>query len=455
MVASLVPVSLLKMNGLFCTEATKAVQHEGLCREADRLTSLFKQQPRVEPRDAQSLPAVLEGRRFFKELPKIADPKIETCRKEHLALKLGIPSEIFDHNLGFETFARENALERYLMEYHHKLPVNEDTKELSIMADGVLISWRAAKDLMSHFPLHTGSPLLPWRYGPDGLQGDDMYDWSRLKPFKREPVHDWGDRYVFELAVCCGDTPHMTGDHGWLRLRTPKGHSYSVGLYRPGKRSPSEHLDKPLRIKRGYLMMPDVSEFWPCEIRSVRIEIQESQFFRMVAAIEKDKVEDQKIFQLFQSNCVLWATNIARDAGVSVPGAQSTIARFLTPRPLEPLLDGAERVLPSFVTVRAMQISTLALNGLQVALGAAYVDPEVLHHTTNPVRPTIRNFVDVMDPRKAVLNHPATFGNDTLWKVLAWRDEQKAALLERENEFSPEELQRLIEGLQYQVPPLN
>ena len=95
---------------------------------------------------AQDTPAVLEGRRFLKGLPQDSDTRIEACRREHLALKLGIAAEVLidPKNAGFEKFAADQHLERYLMTYEHTLKVDPDTKELSILADGhyTNLTWR-------------------------------------------------------------------------------------------------------------------------------------------------------------------------------------------------------------------------------------------------------------------------------------------------------------------------
>jgi hypothetical protein len=446
-------IDILKTGWLFPTESMQAFRNERLSREAEAMAARLRVERRLPVWEAQDSPAVLTGRRFFKQLPAIADPRMAACRRELLAVKLGISSEVFDHNPGFEKFAADSHMERYLLEYHHQLRVDPKTKKLSILVDGHYLGWDTAHEAMSRFPRHTGSPLLPWMYGPEGIQNDDMYDWIRMKPYKHANPEEWGRRYVYELVVCCGNTPHKTGDHGWLRLRTPEGDMYSVGLYRPGKRGFSDNWKAPFRIKRGHLMMPDVSEFWPSEIRSVRIGITEAQFHQMIAVIEHDKAQDQLIFQLFHSNCVLWAAHVAHEAGVEVPVGACSVARLLTPRRFEPLLDKANHVVPAPLVAVAERTAALALNSLQLALGAGMVDRDVTAHNGPTVRPHIASLREVLDPEKMVLHHPSTFGNDTLREIQKWRA-KRIDELRRDPEIvaDPERLRQAIDDVQYQVP---
>lgn len=446
---------VLKTTWLFPTETTQRFRNERLSQEADRMAIALRAEGRLPVWEAQDSPAVLTGRRFFKQLPSIDDQRIDACRRELLALKLGISSEVFGCNPGFEKFATVSHLERYLMEYRrHELRIDPETKRLSILANNQYVEWETAREMMSRFPKHTGSPLLPWMYGPEGIQSDDMYDWTHMKPYKHDDPNKWGRRYLFELVVCCGDRPHKTGDHGWLRLRTPEGDVYSAGLYRPGKRGLGDNFKAPLRIKRGHLMMPDVSEFWPGEVRFVSVGITEGQFHRMVAVIEHDKAQDQLIFQLFQANCVLWAAHIAHEAGVEVPVGESSLVRFLTPRRLEPLLDMANRIVPRPITTVAEKIAALGLNMLQMALGAGKVDRDVIAHNGPGVRPYFSSWKEVLDTTKMVLHHPSTFGNDALRWIEQWRakrieDLRSDPILSAD----PEALARSIDEVRYQVPP--
>lgn len=451
---SLVSTELLKTSWLLSSYPLVGYRNEELCQRAASLASLFHAEPRRDPDSVQNTPQVLTGRRFFKNLPAIIDPRIDQCRREHLALKLGITADVFDLNPGFEQFATQSHLERYLMEYHHSLLVDQRSGELSIRANGTYLRWAEAQKLIEQFPRRASYPLLPWFYGQKGLQSDDMYDWSQLKPYKRVDASAWGFRYLYELVVCCTDTPHKTGDHGFLRLRTPEGDIYSVGLYRPGKRGLSDNWRFPFRLKRGHLMMPDVTEFWPCEIRAVQVAITYEQFERMKRRIETEKAQDQLIFQLFQSNCVLWAKHIAESEGIRLPETANSVVHLLTPRQLEPAITACSSVIPERIQRIISLPLTVALNTFQIALGAGMVDEDVRRANGPGVRPHIACLADIVDPAKLSLHHPYFFGHQTIRTIRTWRENERARLEEQQRLDSRQHnLDRQIDQVNYSLPP--
>ena len=442
---------VLKTEWLFPTKWLQSLRDKELSQRAEQLSATLKAAKRLPVWEAQGSSLVLSGRRFFKGLPAVHDPRIDACRRELLALKLGVSSKIFDCNPGFEKFAAESHLERYLNEYRQDLRIDPKEKTLSILKDGQYVAWKVAQEAMARFPKRKEVPALSWMYGPKGIQNDDVYNWTHCTPYKYDNPDKWGRRYVFELAVCCGETPHKTGDHGWLRLRTPEGEVFSAGLYRPQKRSLSDNWKAPFRIKRGHLMMPDLSEFWPDEIRTLRVGITQAQFHKMIAVIEKDKAQDQLIFQLFQSNCVLWAAHVAHEAGLEIPVGKCSVIRLLMPRPLERIID----MIPACIRTVAEKAAALFFNLLQVALGAGIVDRDVIAHNGPLVRPYIASWKELFDPKKLVLHHPATFGNETIRAVEKWRAAE-VDLLKNDPELAAnsELLRQRIDDIQYLLPPL-
>ena len=186
---TVLPTDLLKTEWLFPIGALQSFRNEQLGQRAEQMAAKLKAAERLPVWDAQDSPLVLAGRRFFKLLPSINDPRIEACRRELLALKLGISPEVFCHNAGFEEFATENHLERYLSAYHQSLLVDPKDVRLSILMDNRYVPWESAREAMSRFPKHTSSPLQPWKYGPNGIQNDDMYDWVRHVPPRTHGTH--------------------------------------------------------------------------------------------------------------------------------------------------------------------------------------------------------------------------------------------------------------------------
>lgn len=441
-------VNLLKTNWLFLVKPLKKYQHHQLDKIADQIAQALRQLPREEVASAQNNPAILEARRFLKDI-KFESPGITECHKQLLAMKLGISAETFNYNPGFQKFASKCHLERYLLTYKHKLEVDTTTNKISILANGVMTSWEEAQKLINTNPPPSTSkkPSLPWYYGPKGLQNEDMYQWTEFKPFTKEDPAQWGHRYIFEFCSCWAPTPGLNDSHSWLRLRTPEGDVYSVGLYRPQKRDNFDNFGFPLRLKKGHLMQPDVSEFWPWEISAIPVEITKEQFEKMKAKIEEDKRNDNLVFQLFQSNCLLYCKSVANIANIDLPTSQPVV-RILTPKSLEPVTDGIANYLPNFVLKICTFVSSLFFNLLQLALGASIVDQEVREmQGGSSYRAHIHSFWDLFRPSKACMHHPHTLS----FKVRKWVAEWRAQEIAK-SQATNTEAAAALHPIQFKIP---
>lgn len=391
----------------------------------------LKDAPRCDPLTAQSHPLNGRVRKFLKEQHPNCSP-IEACRKEYLAFKLGVESRVFDLpiNEGFRKFASKPPLERYLIEYNHSLQTHPETSEIHLLAAGQLRSWSQIKELALAPPApKEGLPMQPWLYGPEGVQSKNMFDWTELTPYKKEDPAAWDHQYIFEFCACCEDHPRIAGDHSWLRLRTPEGDVYSVGLYRPGKGSDlMSKLDAPMSVKKGHLMQPDVSEFWPTPIRSIPVAITKEQFETIKKAIEEDKKNGaQQTFQLGENNCTLYIKKMGRLANIELPTSK------LAWRPIAPLcvinaIDYLNPKLPEIARKTSEVAGALFVNSIQLTLGACSIDKNV-QELKIPCKPSFRSIFDVFDLSKAWGHHPNTLGHETRNAVLAWREQERARLL--------------------------
>jgi hypothetical protein len=445
---------LLKNDWLFFAHPFKKYRDEHLSKIAAQLALALHSRPRQDIQLAQRDEKVLLTRKFLRHI-KIEDPRIAECRKQLLAYKLGVKAEVFDSNPGFQKFAARVHLDRYLMEYQHRLAVEEGSNQVSILASGHYVTWNEASKMMAAFPLRTHTPNLPWIYGPNGLQNEDMYEWTELKPFKKGNPAEWGHRYIFEFCACCSSSPQKSGDHSWIRLKTPDGDIYSVGLYRPGKENWHGNFHFPFRVKEGYLMQPDVSEFWPCDIYAVPVEITQGQFLEMKRTIEHDKQNDTQTFQLFQSNCVLYTKKIARIAHIDLPTSKSAF-RMLTPKSLEPLADGIWKRMPRVAKKICTFVMGFSFNLFQLAMGAGLVDATVKRKYGSLHQPYIRSFWDLFDYKKTELHHPNTVGQNARKWVREWREGEIAKLEEEKKHANPSDLDKInrqIEHVHYSIPP--
>jgi hypothetical protein len=390
---------------------------------AKTLITCLRNTPRELHDRAPGLPIVKITRLFLKYVGRkeCSEPLKSEIKKELMALKLGLESELFEHeiNQGFLAFASFPPLERYLAVYRHQLQVEPTSGAIQLLYQGQYSSWHTIRPHVSQSS-PPPNPYQPWYYGPFGLQNKNMYDWESLTPFKYEDPALWNHQYVIEFCCCCEDKPRRTGDHTWIRLKTPIGEVYSVGLYRPEKNSWLDNYKAPFRVKKAFLMQPDVSEFWPTPIHTVAVAITQQQFELMKCTIEADKRSDLQTFQIVKSNCTLYAAKIGRLAGIHLPTAKPGW-RVLFPQRFVRLCDKLDPFMPRFIKKSLSFITAFFLNTIQWMLGANKVDKAIESDSVQPAMPSFRDLADV---RNAHIHHPYTLGHDIRPYVENWRQNE-------------------------------
>jgi hypothetical protein len=436
----------------------KSCRNERDAAIASAVAAILHNAPRVSPAEGLNDPAALSARQILKEIRDDIkkDPRVLALGQELLAYKLGIPASAFDSpiNSGFKQFASFPPLERYLGEYGHRLQVDEVSGEIKILQNGVLQPWSSVTEPTVGCKFKAASQ--PWTYGPDGVQDKDMFEWTELTPYKKEDPAQWDHQYIFEFSICSADTPRKTGDHSWIRLKTPEGDIYSVGLYRPGKRDQLDNWKFPLRIKQGILMSPDVSEFWPTPIQRIPVAITKEQFLEIKREIEQNKKDNELTFQLFHGNCTLYTSRLAAMADIALP-SKKPLWKVVAPAAV---VEGIERIgncLPSIVSRVAAVSTGIITNFGLLLLGASIVDARVRQYQTN-VKPHIGSISDLFNPAKSELNHPHTLGHETLNEIMAWRTAETARLqkemaaLDPSNVDGKRELEKAIAAVRFGLP---
>lgn len=344
------------------------------------------------------------------------DPRIIRCQKLLLASKLNINPIIFDKNPGFEEFARTYHIERYVMHYDHVVKVDPKTHEVKLGA----MKWSEIPEGIRNKPSNRNRQNKPWIYGQNGPQSKDMYEWEALTPYKIVDKPEWGNRYIFEYCVCCEDHFRLNGDHSWFRLKTPEGEIYSIGLYRPNKRGTKDNLLLPLRMKVGYLVSPDLSEFYPDPIHTIEMEISAEKFKEMIAAINKEKKNDHNHFHLPELNCTEYANKYARMAGMDLPTKVSAV-RYLAPKFLVKLGDKLPNIVQKVLLVAFTPLLNLAL----LAFGAGSIDHElkkkIKKHSLD-IQPHISSFWDLFKPTKLYFHPPSHVAQFIFPEIRAWRE---------------------------------
>ncbi|KAJ9087657.1 hypothetical protein DSO57_1030962 [Entomophthora muscae] len=154
-------------------------------------------------------------------------------QRQITAMKLGLTPSHFDQNPGFEEFAKQTHLHRYLFVQGHELEVDSSNRIL-VMFEGRVLPW---EEVLPKLQFENLSGVFSGQYSKEGFVNYGVYDWTEFEPFyiEKQLPPPWGDRYLCEVCSWIIDKPRIKGDHTFLRLKTPKGEWYSVGQYEPLK----------------------------------------------------------------------------------------------------------------------------------------------------------------------------------------------------------------------------
>jgi hypothetical protein len=351
-------------------------------------------------------------RQFLKQIPaSCVDLKeVQELKIALLAAKLGISKEAFDHNEGLLEFAEKYKLYNYLATYDHKLE-EDSSHKIQILKGNQFVNWEPIKSGKADYR----SGKVPWVFGPDGLQEEvDMYEFTELKPFKKEDPALWGHRTLFEFCACSEGTFDNT--HSWFRLYKNTGEIYSVGLYRGAKRNCLSHVTFPFRLHKAKLMSPDVSEFWPCEIRSIPVEITEEAFFKIKNKVESDKKRDELTLQTVGDNCLMYVKSCGSLAGISLETEEDAVS-FLIPKSVKNVIGPVSREFKQIGFLASYPL----INTIQLVLGAWYVDDAL---KGSAVRPKFSRIHHPFLPKFAKMNHPYTLFDRAYHSVREWREKE-------------------------------
>lgn len=166
---------------------------------------------------------------------------LETLSRSILSLKIGgaITPEILEQNPDFEQFVKANFWHNKSYHYNHVLPLIDgqpgvifEGKPMKFSEfcalknehDELLVDEKTRK-LNGCCIIKQG--IMPW----------SSHNVKEIFAHTTEDPSAWGNQYIYEIVTSLLDeeekTPHFTGDHCWLRLRTKDGEVYSWGVVRP------------------------------------------------------------------------------------------------------------------------------------------------------------------------------------------------------------------------------
>jgi hypothetical protein len=422
-------VSVTETRQIPSTHRPKETKDEQIINFAKSTFYEIQALPRGEPSENIRNKTAIRINKWLQKVPEHLKLNcwIIGCKREILAFKLGVESEVltFDENRGFERFASKPPLASYLAEYNHTIKLSSK-REIQLQKEGTYTNWTELKPLVQ-IPERDPKTNQPWLYGPEGIQNKNMFEWDTLKPYKQEDPALWDHQYIFEFCCCCVDIPQFIGDHSWLRLKTPTGDIYCVGLYRPYKHDPKLNYKFPMRTQKGHLMQPDVSEFWGLPIHRLSFAITEEQFLTMKETIERDKRQDEQIFQLIGQNCTQYVEKIGEIGKIRLP-TEKPFWELLNKRYGHPCIQtgakAAAATLPARISNFFAGFNACIWNSVLFCAGTNRVDPQVAHQN---IPPHLESCTDCCNPEKLMLKHPFTVGHDTEEYVEQWRDRNGAS----------------------------
>jgi hypothetical protein len=395
----------LKSRVALCFEKFSRKHMQEIAATAGKVLS---EMPRISPRDALNSNELPAFNRFLKQAKPIqASKEFKTFEIELIAYKLGISSKALKANEGFEAFAKQTRIWQYLSIFDHSLKEGEGGS-LEVMHEGTLKPWSEVKDIalekgikVAHMP-DIYNPAL--KYRQSGIANDTYYNWTELKPFKKEENHAWGNRYIVELCALAGSGFRLFGDHSWIRLKTPEGDIYSFGIYRE-----DNFIASGLSVKQADIQSPDVSEFWPEKIHTIAFEIKQEQFQAIKAKVEQDK-KTGVIFHVVEKNCSTYAVEILESAGIKLIEKGSVAGSFL-PRTLYQKVYGFfDRIkgFPKKITLVTLHIIQYPL-AILFNLAFLFLGGRKVSDKAKGARPLFEKFTDLLKTKAMYSYLPFSF----------------------------------------------
>ncbi|ORX84294.1 hypothetical protein BCR32DRAFT_277277 [Anaeromyces robustus] len=257
-----------------------------------------------------------------------------------------------------------------------------------------------------------------------------LYYDTKMKRNQDPYEHNWGNRYLLEYSFWIISQPRLSGDHAFIKLKTPEGKVYSVGLYREFKSSLFDSIIFPLRIKPCKFISPDLSEFWKGYYNSIAIEITKEQFEKIKNKINEDqKTIQYRPYQHINYNCVTWTQEVAALANIYFP-CDYPMTKLLFKnyhfQNFSRKIFRSKFLNPYYILLN--KIWAFIINFLSTILGARRIDKRVKKNNYYDIKPFYTSIKDYFDINKVILMHPFIMGYHVFNYIHSWRYDQVCQL---------------------------
>ncbi len=273
-------------------------------------------------RDEQASGLIYKASRLIKKLEKRTiikrvwkyTSKIEHLKRRILSVRLGgqITAKMLEKHPEYERFIRKYHWDKAAVVYDHVLPVVNG--EPGVIFDGKPMSFSTLKN-------PTNWSWKNWVF-KQGMVRHWPYHFEKMVSHDQGDPAKWGNQYVVEIVTSLTDRgeDRPSGDHSWLRLKTPDGKIFSFGIQAPLTKFKDLFKNRLKIVLGGCADNPD---------RYETMDRHENFFHETEIAINEEKFETLKNemerisklgvpFGWLSSNCTTMIRKLLNKVGIQI-----------------------------------------------------------------------------------------------------------------------------------------
>lgn len=253
---------------------------------------------------------------------------------EMLSFRLGgnIPPSWLKEHESFKALIQNNYLHHRLLALRLALPFDEKLGAALPICDKHTTQWVFWENIEEkNGQFYTGKHLLfetdsKYRFVSNytclysGICKYHVAIDPKWEPFQVQDPKEWGCKYMLEVwtvSLPISKPPMFQRTHAYIVLKDNKGNVRSVGQDVLVDRSNCRYTEI-FNRKPGFgkITTPDVYVFFPKNSRRfwhISFEITEAEHDRIIAIVEKDKLNKEHSMSVLKGNCVSYVLKILRE----------------------------------------------------------------------------------------------------------------------------------------------